>query len=75
MKIVHTYFKRGRCPVCNDVLWTTDTIVPVTCSCGATTIHPDKEDNSLPISDAEFLPIVYMDLSLDDSDILIIERG
>ena len=53
----YTYYRRGKCLDCGDIIWTNhpDGQGGVQCKCGKASINHDIEKNISEITDKEFL--------------------
>ncbi len=51
----YTYYRRGRCKDCDNIIWTNhdDTRAGILCKCGKASIKRGKETNINPITDEE----------------------
>jgi hypothetical protein len=51
----YTWYQRGKCKYCENILWTNHKINSVVCKCGKASILIDKKKNIKKISNEEHL--------------------
>lgn len=69
------YFSSGKCVSCSEILWTTNNVNSVVCSCGDTILNPDGTGTAQPNTDQELEDAARLELGAGDfDDIILVEN-
>jgi len=70
--VTHTYIKRGKCPSCNQIIWTTAVGQGIVCGCSNSYIDIDGTLHNLTsVDDDEHKAAIKTELEISDSIDLI----
>ena len=60
----YTYYNRGKCISCKEIIWNTHPSSSINCSCGESTITPTTTNNVEIITDEEFIEVIKTEFPL-----------